>query len=134
MGHKNLIQKGFTLLELLVVMGIIAVLIGLGAVSYATAQQKARDAKRKADLRSIQNCMEQNYANNTTSPYQYQTLTAGALQGTLDCGGTVTMSAPTDPLNDGTTYYYHVVSSSSTTYDITAALENGSAFEITNEQ
>lgn len=54
--------KAFTLLEMLVVIGIIAVLTGLGAVSYGTAQKKSRDAKRKSDLRVIQNAMEQYYS------------------------------------------------------------------------
>ena len=54
-------RQGFTLLEILVVIGIIAVLAGMGAVSYSTAQKKARDAKRKVDLGAIKNAMEQYY-------------------------------------------------------------------------
>jgi len=57
--RKNL---GFTLLEMLVVIGLIGVLVGLGSVSYSTAQKKARDAKRKSDLKSIQNAFEQYYS------------------------------------------------------------------------
>ena len=56
---KNL---GFTLLEMLVVIGIIAVLLGMGAVSYSTAQKKARDAKRKLDISAVKNAMEQYYS------------------------------------------------------------------------
>src|SRR3989344_5217070 len=57
--RKNL---GFTLLEMLVVIGIIAVLVSMGFVSYSTAQKKTRDAKRKLELSAIKNAMEQYYS------------------------------------------------------------------------
>jgi len=63
--NKN---KGFTLLELLVVISIIGVLVSLGAVSYSTAQKKGRDAKRKSDLKSIQNGFEQYYSLENSYP------------------------------------------------------------------
>ena len=56
------IKSAFTLLEMLVVIGIIAILVGMGVVSYSTAQKKARDAKRKQDLKTIQNAFEQYYS------------------------------------------------------------------------
>jgi len=60
---KKLFKKlSFTLLEMLVVIGIVGILIGMGAVSYSTAQKKARDAKRKQDLKAIQNAFEQYYS------------------------------------------------------------------------
>lgn len=59
--HVNM-KKAFTLLEILVVIGIISVLVALGAVSYSSAQKKARDAKRKSDIKAIQNAMEQYYS------------------------------------------------------------------------
>lgn len=55
-------KLGFTLLEILVVIGIIAILVAMGFASYSTAQKKARDARRKGDLKAIQNSMEQYYS------------------------------------------------------------------------
>lgn len=55
-------KKSFTLLEMLVVIGIIAMLVTLGFASYSTAQKKARDAKRQGDLKSIQSAYEQYYS------------------------------------------------------------------------
>lgn len=55
-------KLGFTLLEILVVIGIISILVAMGFASYSTAQKKARDARRKADLKAIQNSMEQYYS------------------------------------------------------------------------
>jgi prepilin-type N-terminal cleavage/methylation domain-containing protein len=46
-------QKGFTLIELLVVVGIIGLLATLAVVAFGSAQVRARDAKRVADVRGI---------------------------------------------------------------------------------
>ena len=55
---KIKLSRGFTLVELLVVMAIIAILSGVGLNSLTSAQQKARDAKRKGDLKSISKALE----------------------------------------------------------------------------
>ena len=46
-------KKGFTLVEILVVIGIIAVLATIVTVAVQPALKKARDAKRKIDLAQI---------------------------------------------------------------------------------
>lgn len=55
---------GFTLLELLVVIGIIGIMMALATVAYSTTQQGARNARRKQDLVAIQNALEQYYSVN----------------------------------------------------------------------
>jgi len=70
---------GFTLLELLVVIAIIGVLFSIAVASFSTAQKKARDAKRREDMKAIQNALEQYYAANgsypTTCPIPGETFT-----------------------------------------------------------
>lgn len=56
-------RSGFTLIELLVVISIIGVLSAIGLSTFSGAQKKARDARRRADLKQIQNAMEQYYIN-----------------------------------------------------------------------
>ncbi len=55
-------NQGFTLLELLVVISIIGILLAMGSVAFTTAQQKSRDAKRRADIKALRSGFEQYYA------------------------------------------------------------------------
>lgn len=51
-------SKGFTLVELLVVVSIIAILSVIGLTIFTSAQANARDARRKADIDAIANTIE----------------------------------------------------------------------------
>jgi len=55
-------KKGFTLVELLVVMSILGVLISLVAGNFRSSQIKGRDAQRKSDLKQISTALELFYA------------------------------------------------------------------------
>ena len=59
--HRRRSCKGFTLIELMVAVSIIAILAVIGVAVYGTVQEKSRDARRKADVDAIANAYEQNY-------------------------------------------------------------------------
>lgn len=61
-------KSGFTLIELMVVIAIMAVLAVVGFASYSLALGKARDAKRRADLHDIRNALESYYVRNNAYP------------------------------------------------------------------
>jgi len=112
-------NAGFTLLELLVVIAIIGILVSLGAVSYATAQKKSRDAKRKGDFKSIQNAFEQYYSVYNAYPTNCPAL-ASATENFLQGG------YPNDP--KGTANYLDITpapSCNDTSYCFRISLETG---------
>ena len=55
-------KRGFTLIELLVVVSVIAILAAVGIAAFTGATKRARDSRRKADMKSIQDAFESYYA------------------------------------------------------------------------
>ena len=122
-------QAGFTLIELLVVIAIIGLLAAIILASLDTARTKSRDARRLADIREIQNALEQYAATCGSFP---QPLSSGAGLGAGDnngCPSGITLGTfltpvPTDP-KSGLSYAYTAFGSGSncTTYHLGARLE-----------
>ena len=61
-------NKGFTLIELIVVIAIIGTLTGLIINNLNDARARARDAKRKQDLTSLKTALRLYYNDNQTYP------------------------------------------------------------------
>ncbi|MEK7617292.1 MAG: prepilin-type N-terminal cleavage/methylation domain-containing protein [Patescibacteria group bacterium] len=129
--------RGFTLVELLVVISIIAILTTIGLVMYSHVRKVARDAKRQADLKLIQSALEQYYADQKF--YPYAALNSSPFTnatGNPSPSGTKTYlnTIPTDP-KDGSNYNYMVGgcdsnSANCQTYCIYTNLENLSASSL----
>lgn len=66
--HPRFSKAGFTLIELLVVISIISLLSSIVLTSVNSARAKARDARRLADLRQIQNALALYYEGNGSYP------------------------------------------------------------------
>ena len=75
-------RKGFTLIELLVVISIIGLLAAAGLATYTSAQKRARDAKRKMDMRAMYSAVEAYY-----TAYNKYPSTGGSWWGVSDNGG-----------------------------------------------
>lgn len=61
-------HKGFSLIELMIVIFILGILTSLIAGNFLTSLKKGRDARRKADLQEIQKALEMYYENNKKYP------------------------------------------------------------------
>lgn len=70
-------RKGFTLVELLVAVGIIGVLASVSVVSLNSVRQKGRDAKRISEVKQMQNALEAYYASNGSYPLSVENLKLG---------------------------------------------------------
>ncbi len=67
--------KGFTIIELLIVISVIAILVGIAIPRFKGIQDEANDSKAKAELRVIQTGIESYYMNQTPNAYPPTTTT-----------------------------------------------------------
>jgi general secretion pathway protein G len=137
---KRLAQKGFTLIEMLVVISIIGILATLVAANLNSARSRARDAQRKSDIKNIATALRIYYNDNSSYPandasYQMRACdpgTASCVWGSQwNIGTTVYMQTlPGDPLSPSQEYRYTMGSvadpADSDSYILQACLENKS--------
>jgi prepilin-type N-terminal cleavage/methylation domain-containing protein len=132
-----MMKKGFTLIEILIVVAIIAILASVVLVGLGPTQQAGRDARRASDLHEVQNGLEL-YFNKcgyypgtgasgvcaAGSSESYATMSA-ALTGI----GVGVNSVPVDPTNSGSHVYLYgeqIAGGTPTAYMLSATMENGS--------
>ena len=61
-------KKGFTLLELMIVISIIGILATLAQPMFKVAVKKSKEAALKEDLFNLRNCLDQFYGDNGKYP------------------------------------------------------------------
>jgi prepilin-type N-terminal cleavage/methylation domain-containing protein len=115
-------KKGFTLIEILIVVAIIAILASVVLVGLAPAQQSGRDARRLSDLREAQNALELYY--NAKGVYPNASTWANMSSIVVAANIGITQPLPNDPTNNATYYYAYGASASGDSYVIGATLEN----------
>ena len=117
--HRN--QKGFTLIELMIVVAIIGILAAIAIPQFATFREKGYIASMKADCNSIRTAEEAYYVDNNS----YKELGA---TGAIDDPSALLPG--TSPLSDGNEVVVALVSTTGYTITVTSTkLSSGSAIQ-----
>jgi len=115
-------QGGFTFVELLVVITIIAILTGAAVVSFTNTNRRSRDTRRRLDIESIRSALE--LCRTEAGAYPL------SIYPGISCDGETYLSdTPEDPKTAG---IYTYAQSSATSYTIDCVLESGEACSFSN--
>lgn len=103
----NTKKNGFTIIELIVVVAIIAVLAAIVITNVNIYMVKARDARRKADIKQIMLALEMYYADNGQYPTGSWLTSNNTNWATLQTAlAPYLRSLPKDPRQDTSGYPY----------------------------
>jgi len=123
--NTNKILKGFTMVELLIVMTIIAVLSGLSFFALGGARESARDGRRKSDLENIRSALE--LYKSDCNEYPAAVTAGNPIQGSCPNAVTYIEEVPDDPLAGQDYSYVPSVAVPRLNYVLCTALETDTA-------
>lgn len=118
-------KRGFTLLELIIIMVILGVLAGLISGNLLNSLKKGRDSQRKSDLAQVKNALELFYEDMGEYP-KFAITWEGKLCQTSACGANEKVymyKLPKDPKNPTLSYSYNT-DANGTYYRLYSCLEN----------
>jgi len=126
-------KKGFTMIELLVAVAIIAVLSAIILVQFSTTRQKGRDVRRLSDVGQLKKALSLYQIDNGAFPvYATETTITGldAFSLELEASGAITQ-VPFDPQHPTLTYTYQSNVSGSD-YSLSFCLERDDFFNYSS--
>jgi len=126
-------KSGFSLIELLVVISIIAILVAISVASYTKVRQNARDSRRRVDLENVRQALVMYRSDNGCYPGGDD---FSAMMGILS-GDYWSGAAPEDP-SPGGVYVYDSsgtsacisVGNGALSFTLRGTLENGETYTL----
>lgn len=95
-------RKGFTIIELLIVIAVIAILVGIALPRFKGMQDEGKIAQAKGELRTLQSAVESYYIHQSnTYPTALSFLTGATITPNL-----LGSALPADPFNGTNDYRY----------------------------
>jgi len=116
-------KRGFTLVELMIVITIMAILATIAVMSFSRVQKQARDIKRKAEVKTIRDALQGYYVERGSFPLSSAPAAASSVLSVLS--PTFMSNIPAAPSGTAGTNsdYMYVTNSTGAIYGICVQLE-----------